>query len=404
MIRQPLPWSSAAYWVLASHMVLGLFAFPRFAASIAGNGAPYVALGLVLFGALILYSVLGLLSRFPGQTVVEIQRRVLGKPLTGVIHVLCSFLLTGILAASHALFADLIATAVLQRTPEMVIAFFAGLVTLYGAWHGPHTLTRTLQVLMPVSAFLLILAFLAAFLNARWLQLIPHWTGVQAIGMGIWKESYTMLALYQLLIVFGWMDVRRARPWAWGGYAVNSLILVLCLGASIGALGVPLTAQSSWPAALAIRMVTAPGFIVERFGYMVILIWPIAHVLFQATLLLACSVGAVQSLGLSHRFLRPIMTASMALSLLIASFFHNSTQVFFLLQRFGLPLVWILILSVMWITWGLAVLRKMEGPPVEAWRAPQGWPEWAPPLGVPPGTTSMGRHVEGETRHRPPLG
>ncbi|MDI3269906.1 MAG: GerAB/ArcD/ProY family transporter [Bacillota bacterium] len=403
-MRRPLPWSSAAYWVLASHMVLGLFAFPHFAAASAGTGALYVAIGLILFGAIVLYSVLGLLGRFPGQTVVEIQRHVLTKPLTAIIHVLCAFLLTGVLAASHALFADLMATVVLQRTPKIVIALAAGLMALYGAWHGPHSLTRTLQILMPVSAALLIGAFVAALFNARWLQLIPHWTGAELIGRGIWKESYTMLALYQLLIVFGWLDVRRARPWAWGGYAVNSLVLFLCLAASIGALGVPLTAQSTWPGALAIRVVSAPGFLVERFGYMIILLWPIAHVLFQATLLLACAVGTVQSLGLPHRYLRPLMITAMTLSLILSSLFHNSAQAFAILQRYGLPLIWALILGVTWLTWALAAARKMEGPPLETWRAPQGWPEWAPPMGVPPGTTATGRQIEGESRRQPPLG
>lgn len=399
-MKQPLPAQSLLFWSLPSFLGLGLFEFPRFLASAAERGGLYPVLGLLLTELAAVWMMIRLAARFPGQTIVEIQRRLFGRTITLIITMVHQLYLVVTLAAVYVIFSNLLTTVVLQRTPVAAVAAALALAALYAAWHGPHALGRGLQLIVPIAVGLLFVAIGLAMSNVRRIQVIPQWPGWRPAFRGAVGASYLLFGVPSLMIFLGWADMKKARPWIYAGWATNALVVVFVYVVVVGTLGVRATSEIIWPSAITIKVISLPGFVIERVGYLVVILWTTVEVAFTAVAGLATTVAIAQATDLRANRFRWLL-AFVVLAPISAAFANiNPEQVYSLVQRY---LVWfgmVALLTIPALTLAVAVLKRASGPPIWTWRTPTDWQEWDLPTGTPPGTLPTGGMKRGTPSSR----
>jgi hypothetical protein len=285
-------------WVITSYGGLGYVVFPRLLYQHAGSAALYsLLLGI---GASFLCVHLNAMaaSVLPGKSLAHLAKAVLGE-WGGIAFEIGPFLhQLAMVAASLRLLGDLIHTDILQRTPPGAIILCTSAVVLYVAYAGLEPVTRMFQFWLPS---LCAVTLIAGFISVGGYDPVlarPHFVSWDAVWSGFVNHFYMYGGIATLSMVLAFTDVRRAMPWLHVGATLNSLILLVAFFSVAITIGPFMAIDTEWPVYSAARLADLPGFIFERTGWPMLLVYMMYMVMFQAGVILISGVGMTHLFGL----------------------------------------------------------------------------------------------------------
>ena len=290
---------------------------PMWLARAAGRLGWLVELLGALMGLPLLLAMLDLAERFPGQTVYQYARLLLGRPVAFVANGLT--LLYGLLFLGYFLrqFVIVVQTYLLPRTPVWAIMALvvAGIVVVVSL--GPMALNRLAQMLL-VPVLLAFLAMLAiAMRNVDPMLLLPLWpvplgalAAVPTVGFLPFVPIKHLLV--QLAVVRRPQDHRRSLLVT---YLAVALFKVVATAATLAIFGHRAVALLAWPALEALRVVQVPLALLEELGLPGLVVYQVVLFVSSAVFFVSDYVGVPVWLGLGPRampWLLPLLALAAA--------------------------------------------------------------------------------------------
>ncbi len=122
---------------------------PGFTAFIAGRDAWVAPLLATLPGLYVILVITSLGQRLPGQTIVQYTETLLGPWLGKIIALSYIIFFLHVNGIAVREFGELIAAALMPRTPQVVYATLMVTVCSYGVYHGLEVLARVMELTYP---------------------------------------------------------------------------------------------------------------------------------------------------------------------------------------------------------------------------------------------------------------
>ncbi len=265
------------------------------------------AVGLLfLFGAWITAR-LGLL--FPGETLIEFSRRLVGRPLGVLVSLVFISFFFLILPVEIRILQEVVNISLLPRAPSWFVTGAFLLVLSYTASVDFDTLTQVNKVLIEIC---IAVALLVALLGWRFFDPVnvrPVFSGDGRELTAYWEEAGMVLAFtgYPLvLLVYPFTrrprEVSRATVWALVAIVLMNTFFVLTV---LGVFGHGETAGQAWPGLELAKAVNIEVVILERLDLILVISWlsAIFTTCFLAYFFVA--FGLARLLGLRRRAYLP---------------------------------------------------------------------------------------------------
>ncbi|EKP95817.1 Spore germination protein [Thermaerobacter subterraneus DSM 13965] len=290
---------------------------PMWLARAAGRFGWLVELLGALMGLPLVLLMVDLASRFPGQTVYQYARRLLGRPVAFVTNGL--ILLYGVIFLGYFLrqFVIVVQTYLLPRTPIWAITALvtSGIVLVVSL--GPMALNRLAQMLfLPVVAASGIMLAIA-MRNVDLLLLAPVWPIPTAVLAAVPTTAFSPFIPIkhlpvQLAMVRRPQDHRRSLVLT---YVAVALFKVIATAATLAIFSHRGVALMAWPGLEALRVVQVPLALLEELGLPGLVVYQVVLFVSSAVFFVSDYVGLPVWLGLGPRvmpWLLPVLAAAAA--------------------------------------------------------------------------------------------
>lgn len=170
-INQISSWQLVSF-IISSQIGLGILTLPSILAKKVGHDGwiPVLLSGMaVLF---LVIPIIGLLKRFPGKSILDINVLVYGKIIGMLLNLLLVAYLIFSTGISTRIFVELINIIVLKETPKIVISLLIISPTFYFTVKGLKVVCRFANLLY-LAHVLMLLTFLLILRNVRFTYLLP---------------------------------------------------------------------------------------------------------------------------------------------------------------------------------------------------------------------------------------
>ncbi|NLY88964.1 MAG: endospore germination permease [Firmicutes bacterium] len=234
-----------------------------------------LAAGLIFIFAAWICACLGRI--FPGETVVEFSRRLLGRPLgflTGLVVVLF-FLLY--IPVEIRILQELVNISILRRAPSWFVSSTFFLVLAYATATDFETLAQVNEVLIEITLIvgLMVTLFGWRFFDPSHLQ--PVFSVEEMNLAKFWEEAGMILGFTGyplLLLVFPFVRRHRSLPRA-AVFAVTLVVLTYAFFTitTLGVFGWNEVAGQAWPGLELAKAVNFEVVILERLDMILIVSW-----------------------------------------------------------------------------------------------------------------------------------
>jgi len=230
---------------------------------------------LILYGIVIVWLAAGLTLRFPGKTLLEIVTLLLGRPARWLLGGLYTWWLLHVTAVIVREMGEFALSAMLPRTPIMVIMGSLLVVVVFAVRGGLEVIARATQFVFPLMPLLIMGIILLAFPDFQLENLLPLLQeGFRPIVQGAFPlAGFFGEFVVAALAIFPFVADR-------GGIIASGILAVVLIGlftilaavSSIALLGPALAAQQTFPFVRVVRFVALAEFL-ERLDPMLILAW-----------------------------------------------------------------------------------------------------------------------------------
>ncbi len=300
-----------------------------------------------------------LARRFPNKTIVEILETVFGLYLgkiVGLIFLWYSFHVGSLVIRN---FTDFFTTVIMPETPSVVFAALMILVSVYAVRNGLEVITRCSLVLVPLTAFLLLITFLLQLNQLDFNNFLP------LFGTPVWrllKISHTAAifpfgeAVFFLMIFPFLNQTMVSRSKTVIGILVAAFIINLASCRGIGALGAS-GSIFSYPSYEAVKLINLP-FVNMRLESIVVINF-LAMGFLKITVLHYSTVLGLGQL-LKFRSVRPLIIPIGILMIILSiinfsgftenlEFNEMSNPIYSVFFQLGIPLITLIV----------AIVRKL---------------------------------------------
>ncbi|ADU51409.1 Spore germination protein [Thermaerobacter marianensis DSM 12885] len=295
----------------------GLLDGPMWLARAAGRFGWLVEAMGALMGVPLVLIMLDLAARFPGQTVYQYARTVLGRPVAFVANGLV--LVYGLLFLGYFLrqFVDVVQTYLLPRTPLWAITGLVTLGIVLVVSLGPLALNRLAQMLLIPVVLASVVMLLIALRNVDVIMLLPLWPVPAAALAAVPTVGFFPFVPIKHLVV-QLAVVRKPRDHVrsvLGTYAAVALFKVTATAATLAIFGDRAVALMAWPALEALRVVQVPLALLEELGLPGLVVYQVVLFVSSAVYFVSDYIGLPVWLGLGPRampWLLPLLAAAAA--------------------------------------------------------------------------------------------
>jgi len=312
-----LPVEALAIIVWNAITDLNFLTAPRDIATVAGRDS-WLALivGFALI-ALAAWIPVWVGQRFPGMTLVEIARVLLGRAIGSLVVVL--YIGYWILAAAWPLRvqANMLMTTLLPETPGWVPNAYLVLVSTYLVLHGLEPMARMFLLLAPAFLAPLVVLMIPAFAEADFGRLLPVLEeGMSAVLHGAWITLAQGFGLPMVWMVLPHVQsLERARSAVLVGVGFVFVPALALMTVTLTVLGPAETAARIYPTLLLFELVEVPGFTGFRIDPIFLVLWLATSFSTVALLQYAAATAVRRLLGLgSIRW--PVVLIGLALTVL----------------------------------------------------------------------------------------
>lgn len=310
-----------------------------------------------LLGTLGAVAIALLVRRFPGATVLEIGRATLGRFLGTLVACgyVAYYVLVGALSLRIAVEKE--HALLLPSTPQWLMMLLLLTIIAYLVAHGAEPVARLAYPIIVVAVSITIFFYVAA-LGQGDLGRLVTWPegGLAAIGRDALAVALRMdaIALLLVLAAFAHPPERLVRA-ALMGMGPAFLVLLLALGAVIGAFGTRSMTLYPWPAVAAIQTIVFPGFLVEKLD----LVFDSALLTISfggVSLFLLSAAVLIQRLLRLRQFERPALAVALA-AFIVASLTTGIETLVRVRELFALNVSWVFTYALPLIMLGISALQ-----------------------------------------------
>ncbi|XID93723.1 endospore germination permease [Paenibacillaceae bacterium WGS1546] len=259
-----------------------------------------MAIGAVIdiYVAYILY---WLGRKYPGQSLIEYSRTVLGPigNLFGFIFVLFFFL---VIVSSMWLFSKFLSTALMPESPGIMFSATMTLAIGWAAYQGVETIAKLAQIIavLILAASVLLILFSIRELNFHYL--LPQFeNGIgPAVQGAVYPASWFGICIVMAMLMPHLINQKRTFKTKISAVLLGALVMTVTFLCCIAVIGPSMASRIDFPIYLFTR--TLHVAFIERFDILLMLIYISGAFITFATLCYAASSGAAQLFGTrSHR-------------------------------------------------------------------------------------------------------
>ncbi|WP_179233000.1 GerAB/ArcD/ProY family transporter [Paenibacillus rigui] len=254
---------------------------------------------------------------FPGQTLVEYSRILLGKWIGGLVSALYILFWIIILSVILKQFSLFITGTIMPKTPVPVIESLMLLVVLYPTLHGIGVIARICELTGP---FILIGVAGPMFLVMNEInkdRLLPiYWdNGYLAIMKGALPAATFLGDCIMILVLIAFVVQRkRVITHAVGGVMLSGIAAVVSCIVSLLMFGPVVAGSYPYPMLMIVRSISIAG-IIENLDAIVITVWIMSIFTKLSLYLFVAGYGTSQLLGLKN-WTYPVWTVAVVALLL----------------------------------------------------------------------------------------
>lgn len=320
--------SSIQLWIFIVLTIIGvgIFSLPRAVAQAADqDGWIVVLLGGVI--ALIdFYIISRIIKRFPGDTLVEIARKVLGKYLALPILTVFLLYLLFITAMTLRIFGEVVKMSILVKTPVEVILITLLLLVFWLARGGVEPISRFDEIIFPILISVLITVGLLAIPRSDLTNILPLLrTPPSGLLKGAYQTAYSYGGFEFVLLMIPF--IKKPEKAFKAGMAAIITVGIIYTTATIlsyAKFGVEEAKAMIWPTLSLIRAVEVPGSFIERLEGIVMSQW----VLLAFTTIAPASYGlaSLSARMLKHKEFRHLCAIVMPVIYILAMIPDNIVE------------------------------------------------------------------------------
>ncbi len=274
-----------ALMVTAAYLGFGIFQFPL---ELVKDGGPDAFYSLLLEYAAAMGG-LWLMFRanrvVPGETMTGFGAKVLHPLVHWPLSILTIALHTALAASLVANFGFVMTAFFLPDTPDWVVRLALVATCLYMAWFDTPSLARTIQILLPLTMVLtLLLALLLVPKMTSGYAVIPSASiHVLPILYAAYRSFYIFQGFEVSVTLYPYMrppERRRGEKYALWAMAFICVWFLIGFALVLGVEGPYFLVHLLWPPVSAMRLINVSGFIINKLGLLVIVMWGVFTLLF----------------------------------------------------------------------------------------------------------------------------
>ncbi len=248
--------------------------FPERMAKNAETAAWAVPVFSGLMSVLWLWPLIVVLMAYPGKSIVQITRHLLGRPMSWLATLITFLYMTGLVATAASEVGHALNNVVLPQTPHKLLMFLLFSVAVYVCLHGLEVMGR-----------LCVLGALIVFVNAILLAIlsINHWdfnSVFPLLGPGLKNLAKTVVirqAVFGELLGIGLLapfirTQNQISKATWRSLALGTLILSLSVLTCQMVFPFPSLLNASMPFLRVARLIFISRFF-QRFDILFVLMW-----------------------------------------------------------------------------------------------------------------------------------
>ncbi|MDR6552174.1 endospore germination permease [Paenibacillus qinlingensis] len=308
------------FWMMVStQIIMTILLTTSPAAQMAKQDAWISILLATLVGMAIAYICGKLNVIFPGRTLAEYNRILLGKWLGWVITALYILVWLVILTVILQQFSLFITGTIMPKTPLYVVEVPMLLVVLYPTLHGVGVIARICEITGPIILLCVVGPMLLGINQMNGDRLFPILldNNVMSIMKGALPTSAFLADCILLMVLIAFVSKRKHTVrYAVSGVMLSGVLTTLSIIVSILMFGPNVAAAYPYPMLMIVRSISIGG-IIENLDAIVVSIWIISIFTKLGLYLFVASYGASQLLGLQNW---KIVTWITALVVMLLSF------------------------------------------------------------------------------------
>ncbi|MBT2289392.1 GerAB/ArcD/ProY family transporter [Paenibacillus albidus] len=268
--------AQAAIFLTNTVLGAGILTLPRGVAEAVRT--PDAWLSLLIGGGIVLLVILimvKLSQQFPGQTVYQYSRKIVGTVPGAILSILLIVYFIIIAGFEIRVLAEVAMFFLLEGTPiwAIVIPFiWAGAYLLFG---GINSIARVYQIIFPISLFVLILCYAFSIKLFDLDHLRPVLSeGLLPVIKGLKSTVLVFTGCEVIMTLTAFMQhPKQAVKAMFMGIGIPLVLYLLTIVMVIGGLSVDSVSTSTWPTIDLVRSFEVPGFFFERLEFPLLVIW-----------------------------------------------------------------------------------------------------------------------------------
>jgi len=293
--------------------------------------------GLLL--TLAAWGVAGLAARYPGLTVVDYSRLLLGRFLGTMVSLVISWHFLLIAATDIRIYAELMRVAFMPNTPIWFTVVAMAFLATLGAWFGIEPIGRTADAFLPIFAAFVALTLLGAAPSFNLHNLQPVLArGLRPVLSSVWTPLGIGLQWVSVGMLFPFLipESRRVRSVVLAA-VLSSALLAIVVAVLVGVLGADLGSKSLFPFLKMARSVR-PTRTIERIEILGTVAWGLGLFAGGSTMVYCGSRALSQILRIAeYRKIVPIFGVLVALYSMYA--YKDAFQLVGFFRPPGFPLL-----------------------------------------------------------------
>ncbi|WP_339264930.1 GerAB/ArcD/ProY family transporter [Paenibacillus sp. FSL R5-0744] len=350
--------SQAAIVLTNSMLGAGILTLPRDLVKAVQTPDAWVSVvlgGVVVF--MVIMIMVKLSQQFPGKTVFQYSKRIVGNLPGGVLSSLLILYFIVVAGFEIRVLAEVTLFFLLEGTPIWAIVMPFIWVGTYLVYGGINSIARVFQIVFPISIFILIICFILSSRIFDIHHLRPFMSeGLMPVIRGMKSGILIFTGCEVVMIMTAFMEhPQEAVKGMMVGFCIPLVLYLVTVVMVIGGLSINSVITSTWPTIDLVRSLEISGFFFERFEFPLLVIW------LMQMFCNFCSFFFNASLGISQVFnlkIHPVMFALMPVIFICTMIPQRINDVFSLGESIGYMGVLIFMLLPLLLSIVLLIRKK----------------------------------------------
>ncbi|MHA6528947.1 GerAB/ArcD/ProY family transporter [Paenibacillus sp. BAC0078] len=268
--------SQASLFLTNSVLGVGILTLPRNV--VESVKTPDAWMSVVLGGIivmLIIVIMVKLSQQFPGKTIYQYSKQIVGGYLGGFLSLflIAYFLLSA--GFQNRVLGEIAMFFLLEGTPIWAIIIPFIWIGAYLVFGGINSISRTYQIVFPISLFILMLCYVLSIRIFDINHLRPVLSeGLMPVIRGLKSTVLVFTGCEVVMVITAFMQhPENAVKAMLTGIAIPMTLYILTVVMVVGGLSIDSVITSTWPTIDLVRSFEISGFFFERFEFPLLVIW-----------------------------------------------------------------------------------------------------------------------------------